>query len=81
MIAINHNIADGRSQIVANCHKQPQQLFQKICVGVDDMTSELQETLASLLLLYPSITVVITVSPVRHWKDGGGEIQKCRAGL
>jgi hypothetical protein len=45
-------------------------------VSIDEMTLDLRETLSSLFQLNPSVTVVITVSPVRHWKDGSGE---CKA--
>eukprot|EP00291_Cryptomonas_curvata_P017629 CAMPEP_0172170674 /NCGR_PEP_ID=MMETSP1050-20130122/11411_1 /TAXON_ID=233186 /ORGANISM="Cryptomonas curvata, Strain CCAP979/52" /LENGTH=116 /DNA_ID=CAMNT_0012841907 /DNA_START=605 /DNA_END=955 /DNA_ORIENTATION=- len=62
--------------VVANCHKQPQHMFQKVMVSIDEMILELRETLSSLFQLNPSVTVVVTVSPVRHWKDGSGE---CKA--
>ena len=65
-------------QIVANCHKQPNHLFEKVCLSVDGMASELLETMKILLSENPKITVVITVSPVRHWKDGGGEVLSSR---
>jgi hypothetical protein len=42
-------------------------------ISIDEMVLELSETLRSLFLLNPSVTVIITVSPVRHWKDGSGE--------
>jgi hypothetical protein len=42
-------------------------------VSIDEMILELRETLGSLFHFNPSVTVVITVSPVRHWKDGSGE--------
>jgi hypothetical protein len=59
--------------VVANCHKQPQHLFEKVCIPVEEMELELKESLQSLFSMNPSITVVLTVSPVRHWKDGAGE--------
>jgi hypothetical protein len=48
-------------------------LFEKVCIPVEEMELELKESLQSLFSMNPSITVVLTVSPVRHWKDGAGE--------
>ena len=61
------------AQVVANCHKQPQHLFEKVYITVEEMESELRDTLSKLLSKNPSIAVILTVSPVRHWKDGAGK--------
>jgi hypothetical protein len=66
---------------VANCHKVPQKKFLKELLSVDDIT----ETIASILALIKSVnkeaTVIFTVSPVRHVKDGFIENQQSKAHL
>lgn len=56
--------------IVANCHKQPFQLFQKVLSPLEELTEIWSETLVSIYQCNPSIQIVFTVSPVRHTKDG-----------
>ncbi len=52
--------------IVANCHKLPQQQFTKRLLSVEEVEASLLEISA----MFPSLKVVLTVSPVRHIKDG-----------
>ena len=53
-------------EIVANCHKMPQDLFEKKLYSSSDILSAWKP----LVEAYPQIRWVFTVSPVRHWKDG-----------
>lgn len=56
--------------IVANCHKIPQKKFLKEIFSID----EVAESLATIITLIKSVnenaTIVFTISPVRHLKDG-----------
>jgi len=61
--------------IVANCHKQPQQNFSKSILGLDEMIDSFNTFYQTLLKVNPRIQVVLTVSPVRHIKDGIPENQ------
>lgn len=63
----NHR-ASGR--IVANCHKIPQSEFHKSCLPVADIVDQYQKMLKSLLSVNPQIQIILTVSPVRHIRDG-----------
>ncbi|NBC82729.1 MAG: GSCFA domain protein [Bacteroidetes bacterium] len=65
-------------QIVANCHKQPQQLFDHILPGIEEILHEYDQLIEQLSLHYPNLNLIFTVSPVRHWKDGavGNQISK-----
>ena len=67
--------------IVANCHKVPQKKFLKEILPVDAVT----ESLAAIIVLIKSInakaTVLFTVSPVRHLKDGFIENQQSKSHL
>jgi hypothetical protein len=63
---------------VANCHKMPADRFEKRLSTVDEMV----ENFYSLLSTLPSTTqVVLTVSPVRHTKDGMLENQVSKSTL
>lgn len=57
-------------QIVANCHKVPQQDFSKELLSVPEIEECLQQILAAIQNVNPEATLVFTVSPVRHIKDG-----------
>ncbi|HET8752837.1 MAG TPA: GSCFA domain-containing protein [Salinimicrobium sp.] len=54
-------------KIVANCHKIPQKNFSKELLDVKEDLTSILEILKSI---NPKITVIFTVSPVRHLKDG-----------
>ncbi|AUC75432.1 GSCFA domain-containing protein [Olleya sp. Bg11-27] len=57
-------------KIVANCHKIPQQQFQKEILSVDAITTALQSIIAQVKSVNPKVNFIFTVSPVRHVKDG-----------
>jgi hypothetical protein len=60
---------------VANCHKQPQKVFQKRISSLDEMEVGLSEVLQAIKSLNENLNIVLTVSPVRHIKDGVAENQ------
>lgn len=62
-------------KIVANCHKQPAALFSKRLLGLEEMMRSFDEFYSLLKANNPSATIVLTVSPVRHIKDGIPENQ------
>lgn len=62
-------------QIVANCHKQPKSLFSKRLLGLDEMTNSFRCFYNALKVINPSVEIIVTVSPVRHIKDGIPENQ------
>ena len=57
-------------QLVNNCHKMPSSLFDRTLLNVDDIKKSLSETLQKLNEFNPKLRIILTVSPVRHWKDG-----------
>ncbi|CAM9375916.1 unnamed protein product [Choristocarpus tenellus] len=73
------NTETGRD--VANCHKLPQALFEKRIVPVREIVSRLDEALSTLAECNPGCHVVITVSPVRHWRDGAACNMRSKAHL
>lgn len=58
------------NQLVGNCHKLPNQLFTKELLAKSDMVDALQLALLKLEQINPNVKIIITVSPVRHIKDG-----------
>lgn len=71
--------SDG--EIVANCHKQNSQLFQKENSQVSEIVSEWKSVLSILKKENPSLYIFFTVSPVRHIKDGYIENNRSKARL
>ena len=63
--------------VVANCHKYPQYNFDKILLSVEEILEHLSELVQSL----PTIKFLFTISPVRHWRDGGIENQRSKSHL
>lgn len=62
-------------KIVANCHQQPGDLFVKKLSDAQMIKKELGKVLLMLKKLNPDLNILLTVSPVRHLKDGVVENQ------
>lgn len=56
--------------IVGNCHKQPEKLFMRKILSVDEIVSDWINLLNKLKLKIPGLRIIFTVSPVRHLRDG-----------
>lgn len=56
--------------IVANCHKQNAEIFSKTLLQPDQIIDSFYRMYNDLKTLNPAIRVILTVSPVRHLKDG-----------
>ncbi|PQB03255.1 GSCFA domain-containing protein [Polaribacter filamentus] len=67
--------------IVANCHKIPQKKFLKELLTVAEITESLAAILVLLKSVNKDISVLFTVSPVRHLKDGFIENTQSKAHL
>lgn len=59
-----------RDLIVSNCHKIPNNQFERIRLDVKKIVSQWNETLRLLKENFPNMKVIFTVSPVRHAGDG-----------
>lgn len=66
---------------VANCHKAPGNWFAKRMLDIDNMVTGLNDMLYSLHELNPKLKIILTVSPVRHIKDGIVENNRSKARL
>jgi len=67
--------------MVANCHKLPQQQFRRELSPVAELVDSLGDTLAAVRGINPGCQVLLTVSPVRHVRDGLVENQCSKAHL
>ncbi len=61
-------LKNGR--IVNNCHRLPAAQFNRVLLSTDEIVYNLSAALQKLLDDFPKISVVVTVSPVRHLRDG-----------
>ncbi|KVV14279.1 GSCFA domain-containing protein [Flavobacterium sp. TAB 87] len=69
------------NQIVANCHKVPQKEFEKVLLSAEENQHAIQNTLLLIQQLNSDCKITITISPVRHIKDGFIENQVSKANL
>jgi hypothetical protein len=68
-------------EIVDNCEKRPQALFQEEELSVDACADYLRQAIAVLRKRRPDVRVVMTVSPIRYRKYGYHESQVSKATL
>lgn len=59
----------ANKQIVANCHKQPKEIFQRRLLTLKEITREFQQFYDLLRMVNSKIKILLTVSPVRHTRD------------
>ncbi len=67
--------------IVANCHKIPQKQFQKEVFSATAIEDSLRMIANAVFQINSSATILFTVSPVRHFRDGVVENQRSKANL
>ena len=67
--------------IVGNCHKVPQKKFVKELLSVDEISASLKNICLHISEVNPTATIIFTVSPVRHIKDGFTENSLSKAYL
>ncbi len=65
--------------LVGNCQRLPQQLFQQKIVSLDEMISSVEESIRLIQKLNSKIRIVLTVSPVKHWRMGVIENARTKA--
>lgn len=55
---------------VANCHKLPQHLFEKKLADLNELNSMYSELIQKLVSSNPKLNILVSVSPVKHLRDG-----------
>ena len=67
--------------IVANCHKIPKKKFLKELLTVDEIAESLKAMVALIQSINKNASLIFTISPVRHLKDGFIENQQSKSHL
>ena len=68
-------------QVVANCHKLPGQRFNKTLFAQEVIQQRLAKVIKKITTQFPKLKIIITVSPVRHLRDGLITNQRSKASL
>lgn len=68
-------------RIVANCHKLPGQQFERRLTSIRDMAANMVGAIDAARQLNPSLRCLVTVSPIRHLRDGLIENQLSKSSL
>ncbi len=69
------------NKIVANCHKVPQNQFDKEILSVEIIEKSIENSINLIQKINPNCNFIFTISPVRHIKDGFVENQRSKAHL
>lgn len=69
------------NQVVANCHKMPQNQFNKELLSVEKISESIQNTINLIQSVNKKAEFIFTISPVRHIKDGFFENNVSKAHL
>ena len=70
-----------RGEVVANCHKLPSSAFTRRRLSVEEVTGPLSGFFRMLENNRPDTEVILTLSPVRHLREGMVENQRSKAVL
>lgn len=68
-------------EVVANCHKMPTRNFKKELLSIGRMKESVLMAMEELLHINPDVQIVLTVSPVRHTREGIVENNRSKARL
>lgn len=69
------------NQAVANCHRAPAQWFTKHLLPIEETVSQMQQSIEKLVQFNPGLQIILTISPVRHIRDGVTENNRSKARL
>ncbi|BDS14334.1 GSCFA domain-containing protein [Aureispira anguillae] len=69
------------NKVVSNCHKMPANRFKRKRLSVAEIIESLGPLLEYLKEYLPELNIILTVSPIRHLKDGFVENQLSKSTL
>jgi len=78
-LGTNHvYVEKATGEIVDNCQKRPQKLFNEQELTIDESANALREAIHLLRKQNPNVKVIVTVSPIRYAKYGfhGSQLSK-----
>lgn len=68
-------------QVVSNCHHFPATRFERQRLSVEQIVETFLELLPALKARFNALEIILTISPIRHLKDGFVENQVSKATL
>lgn len=68
--SIIYRLKDEGRGVVANCHKVAASAFDRVMLTHSEISGIYNEMVPALTKINPDLQIVLTVSPVRHVKDG-----------
>ena len=68
-------------QPVANCHRAPAATFNKHLLSLEETVQALELNIDKLKIFNPELKIILTISPVRHIRDGVVENNRSKARL
>ena len=74
-------VYEQTGRVVANCHKQPESVFTRRRLSVQEIVSDYTSLFSGLIARNPKLKVILTVSPIRHVRDGMHANQLSKAAL
>ena len=57
-------------RVVGNCHKRPERCFRRRRLTVEEIVDDWNDLIRQLRTMNPRLRVLLTVSPIRHLRDG-----------
>jgi len=60
-------------QVVSNCHKLPDRNFIRRRLTIQEIVDNYILILKKLFTNNPTLQIIFSISPIRHWKDGAHE--------
>ena len=71
-------IHEESQEVVGNCHKQPEKTFRRLRENAGTFVEKGRSVLEKVRKVNPKLKVLLTVSPIRHAKDGmhGNQLSK-----
>ncbi|MDR2085074.1 MAG: GSCFA domain-containing protein [Bacteroidales bacterium] len=66
---------------VGNCHKFPSNQFYQRRLSLDETVESLNRIINYIRNLKEDLQIILTISPIRHWKNGAVENQRSKSTL
>lgn len=72
---------DKNNRVVGNCHKLPETTFERKRLSVDEIIDTYKPFFDKIIAKRKELNIIITVSPIRHLRDGLHQNQLSKATL
>lgn len=79
--AYYYHTNDEENRVVNNCHRLPSDRFCRSRMSVEEIVAEWKSLLSELLGIMPDSEVILTVSPIPHYRDGAHDSRISKATL